>query len=50
MKKLQAAATNESRRTFLARSGVIEFQQADPHTVKLSLPLEINDFVKLYFR
>ena len=31
-------------------SGVIEFQQNDPHTVKLSLPLEINDFVKLYFR
>ena len=33
-----------------ARHGVIEFQQNDPHTVKLSLPLEINDFVKLYFR
>jgi beta-galactosidase GanA len=33
-----------------ALHGVIEFRQATPQSVEFSLPLENNDFVKLYFK
>jgi hypothetical protein len=33
-----------------AAHGNIPFTQTSPQTVELSLPLENNDFVKLYFK